>query len=92
MMELFATIFVIVVFVVSVFMVALFGESKPRCTEKVVSNELKSLDTRYYKIFDNLILPSDKGSDYTEIDHVVVSSFGIWCVETKFHKGSIYGG
>ena len=62
-----------------------------KLTEYRVSRTLQHLDPKTYVVFDNLVLPSRKGNPYTEIDHVVVSSYGIWCIETKSHKGNIYG-
>lgn len=44
---------------------------------------------RYYKLH-NVILPTERGT--TQIDHILVSKYGIFVVETKFMKGWIYGG
>ncbi|NCU37946.1 NERD domain-containing protein [Candidatus Saccharibacteria bacterium] len=70
--------------------------SKPRIPaykqcENRVSNALNNMDMKFYVVFDNLILQSNGNTSHTEIDHVVVSPFGIFCIETKSHKGSIYG-
>lgn len=45
--------------------------------------------SRYYK-FHDVILPTDRGT--TQIDHILVSRYGIFVVETKFMRGWIYGG
>lgn len=59
--------------------------------EQYVTQELLRLGENYF-IFQNVILPSAYTKmPYTEIDHIIVSPFGIFCVETKSHKGSIYG-
>lgn len=42
-----------------------------------------------YHGFHNIVIPGGKGT--TELDHVIVSSFGIFVVETKFWSGTIYG-
>lgn len=53
----------------------------------------KALHDKGYVIFGNLIIPSISGKiRSTQIDHVVISKNGIFCIETKSHKGSIYGG
>jgi len=39
--------------------------------------------------FDHLILPSKNGT--TQIDHLIVSGFGLFSVETKNKKGWIFG-
>ena len=47
--------------------------------------------SRYYVVLDDLMLPSDGNSTATQIDHLVVSNFGIFCIETKSYKGWIFG-
>ena len=63
-------------------------------TERVVEWELaKAFYQRGYIIFSNLIIPSvSKTIASTQIDHVIVSQYGIFCLETKSHQGNIYGG
>lgn len=63
-------------------------------TEAWVDTELsKRLDASKYLIFSDLIIPSvSEKIRSTQIDHVVVSVYGIFCLETKSHQGSIYGG
>jgi len=48
-----------------------------------------SLDSKVYKRFDDVILPSRNGT--TQIDHLHVSQFGLFIVETKNLKGWIFG-
>ncbi|GAA6768630.1 hypothetical protein AAFH68_45860 [Flavobacterium sp. CGRL1] len=57
--------------------------------EKTVSSILRFLDKSDYKIINNVILK--KGEVTSQIDHVVVSSFGIFVIETKNYKGWIIG-
>jgi hypothetical protein len=59
--------------------------------EAFVSRKLHELDPEHYNVLDNIILPSDGNTTSTQIDHIVVSTYGIFCIETKNHKGSIYG-
>jgi hypothetical protein len=44
------------------------------------------LSKRTYKQFHSIIIPGPNGT--TQIDHLVVSPFGIFIVETKNKKGS----
>ena len=37
------------------------------------------------------MIPSKGNINTTQIDHVVISNFGIFCVETKAHSGWIFG-
>jgi hypothetical protein len=48
-----------------------------------------SLDKTLYRRVHNAIVPSDTGT--TQIDHIVVSVFGIFVVETKNYNGLILG-
>ena len=43
------------------------------------------LDKKTYRLIRNVTLPTDDGS--TQIDHVIVSKYGIFVVETKNMKG-----
>ena len=63
-------------------------------TEIWVHHELnKRLSSGQYIIFSDLIIPSTSEKiRSTQIDHVIVSIYGIFCLETKSHQGSIYGG
>lgn len=59
--------------------------------EKFVSRKLFKLDSAYYKVLDDLLLPSDGNLNATQIDHIVISNYGIFCIETKSYKGWIFG-
>ena len=56
--------------------------------ELSLSSVLNSLPDCYH-ILDNILLKTKKGS--TQLDHVIVSPFGIFVIETKNHKGMIFG-
>lgn len=59
--------------------------------EKTVSRKLYSPDSTQYKSLNNLVLPSKGNTKVTQIDHVIVSNYGIFVVETKSYKGWIFG-
>lgn len=48
-----------------------------------------SLNDEIYRRYHNVIIPSNNGT--TQIDHIIVSKFGIFIVETKNMKGWIFG-
>ena len=48
-----------------------------------------SLDSGTYRRFHNVIIPSTNGT--TQIDHLLVSAYGLFIVETKNKKGWIFG-
>src|SRR6185437_8310419 len=62
-----------------------------RSGEKFVSRKLFTLNPAYYKVLDDLMLPSLGNLATTQIDHVVVSNYGIFVIETKSYKGWIFG-
>lgn len=62
---------------------------KGRLGENNVSNIFKRLSDEYFVIND-LLLKTSRGT--TQIDHVVISKYGIFVIETKNYTGWIYGG
>ncbi|GAA4650007.1 NERD domain-containing protein [Kistimonas scapharcae] len=58
--------------------------------ERLISFTLQLLlDRKQYHLINNVTLPTDDGS--TQIDHILVSRFGIFVIETKNMKGWIFG-
>ena len=43
------------------------------------------------EIFKNVVLPSNGNTPHTEIDEVIVTPYGIFCIEEKAHQGIIFG-
>lgn len=59
--------------------------------EKFVTKKLLQLDKTHYMVLNDLLLPSYGNLSTTQIDHVVVSNYGIFCIETKAYSGWIFG-
>ena len=59
--------------------------------ERFVKRKLLELDPAHYVILNDLMLPSNGSLKTTQIDHVVVSNFGIFVIETKSFSGWIFG-
>ncbi|MDP2417341.1 MAG: NERD domain-containing protein, partial [Hydrogenophaga sp.] len=58
--------------------------------EFAVNSSVKLLlDKEKYHLIKNVTLPTEDGS--TQIDHIIVSEFGVFVVETKNMKGWIFG-
>ncbi|MBR6282985.1 MAG: NERD domain-containing protein [Muribaculaceae bacterium] len=53
-----------------------------------VHNILSHLSDEYH-ILDDVVLKTERGT--TQIDHIVVSKYGIFAIETKNYRGEIYG-
>ena len=56
--------------------------------EDITHNILMQLPEEYL-IMDDIMLKTDRGT--TQIDHIVVSKYGVFAIETKNYRGEIYG-
>jgi len=74
----------LIAFLKSPFMKGMFGEFQVNLAAKFF------LDKKIYTLFKNVTLPTEDGS--TQIDHVIVSRYGVFVIETKNMKGWIFGG
>lgn len=82
-----AIILAVIVLIISIWL----RRSKGRIGEHRVAHILSKLPKDRYQVINNLLLRTSSGST-TQIDHVVISQYGIFVIETKFYKGWIYGG
>jgi hypothetical protein len=57
--------------------------------ESRVRKQLKRLPVLNYKVLNNVMIKAKKGT--SQIDHIVISPFGIFVIETKNYKGWIHG-
>jgi hypothetical protein len=64
---------------------------KGRLGEWMVNRGLRRLDPSRYRHFDDIYLPHPAEAGTTQIDHAVVSPFGIFVIETKNYRGWIFG-
>ena len=76
-------LFLLIAFLKSSFMKGVFGEFLVNLAAKFF------LDKRIYTLFKNVTLPTEDGT--TQIDHVIVSRYGVFVIETKNMKGWIFG-
>lgn len=60
--------------------------------ESNVNRGLRRLDPGRYRLFHDLYFPRPDGRGSTQIDHIVVSPFGVFVIETKNYQGWIFGG
>ena len=88
-MQFAAFIIIIVVIILFVFIARYDSTSqKGKRGEMRVSSILSRLPEEY-TILDDLVFRTEKGT--TQIDHVVVSKYGVFAIETKNYRGEIYG-
>lgn len=78
------------IFVVAGAFTAYFNSPKRKGKrgEKHVGEELEGLSSEYV-VLNDVVLRTNRGT--TQIDHIVVSPYGIFGIETKNYRGEIYG-
>lgn len=85
-------VWIIAMFVISIIIAVVRPMIKGKVGEAAVSLLLKQLASDKYKIVNDVILSSEGGNtSTTQIDHIVVSVYGIFSIETKNYKGWICG-
>ena len=85
------TAIISILLIVSLLVLAIiWRRSKGKRGEKHVAAFLSFLPKKEYKVINDLLLQT--GGHSIQIDHVVISIYGIFVIETKYYKGWIYGG
>ncbi|MBQ9561435.1 MAG: NERD domain-containing protein [Prevotella sp.] len=87
---------IILIIIASLFIVGLMvflwwynsPQHKGKIGEKRVHDILMQLSDEY-NVFDDVVLTTNRGT--TQIDHIVVSKYGVLAIETKNYRGDIYG-
>jgi len=88
---LFWVIVIVVLIIVKVWYERNYARLKGQRGERFIAGKLSQLDANYYKVLNDLLIPSRGNSATTQIDHIVVSNYGIFCIETKDYDGWIFG-
>lgn len=76
--------------VILIFAILLLWKGKGWLGERNVSRKLSWLPSEEYHVMNDIMLPTSYGT--TQIDHIVVSIYGVFVIETKNYKGIISGG
>lgn len=84
-----AIICLIVFFALAIFIKLKMPTWKGKYSEKLVHKKMLQLPDEY-TIFNDFLFESNGHS--TQIDHIVVSPYGVFVIETKGYKGWILGG
>lgn len=63
-------------------------KQKGKRGEAKVHDILLQLSEEYH-VLDDVVLRTERGT--TQIDHIVVSKYGVFAIETKNYRGEIYG-
>lgn len=82
-------LFLVIFIVIVVLLLRLVFPPKGKAGEMQVAKILSRLPHDQYMVINDLLVANN--GQTTQIDHVVVSEFGIFIIETKFYQGVIYG-
>ncbi len=82
-------VFIIVIIVINIVISKSLYRIKGKIGEYIVAGILKSLPAEDYIVFNDVTIKSR--SCTSQIDHLVISAFGIFVIETKCYKGWIFG-
>lgn len=80
----------IIFFAFSIFMAKTMPGRRGRAGENKVSRILSKLPYIQYRVINDVLLKTSHGT--IQIDHVVLSEYGIFVIETKNYSGWILGG
>ncbi len=89
-MIIFIIVAAILFFSFSTFMAITMPGRRGRAGENKVSKILSKLPYIQYRVINDILIKTSHGS--TQIDHVVLSEYGIFVIETKNYTGWILGG
>lgn len=65
------------------------NKKKGRIGEKAICKILKKLPVKEYLVLNDVLLKTKNGT--VQIDHIVLSEYGIFVIETKNYSGLIFG-
>lgn len=80
---------VIIITLLYIFLSRFFIKTKGELGERRVAKLLRKLPEDEYIVLNDLLFRNDQYT--TQIDHIVISIYGIFIIETKNYKGWIYG-
>jgi hypothetical protein len=80
---------IIILFILFVLLTIFSAKIKGFIGEKTVAVILSRLDSESYQVINDLTIETDKGT--SQMDHVIISKYGVFVIETKNYKGWIFG-
>lgn len=85
--------FLFVITIMILIVIVVYKLSSPKFKgsigESIVARKLGKLNDDEFKVFNNVLLRT--GSGLSQIDHIVISIYGIFVIETKNYSGWIHG-
>ena len=81
--------FIIILFVIFIAYGYYLPQIKGIIGESRVSRKLENLNHEEFKVLNDVLLNTSNG--FSQIDHIVISIYGIFVIETKNYTGWIHG-
>lgn len=81
-------IFLIVIYTTIFLLQQYMPKYKGKVGEKIVAEDLEKIDG--YKHIINNVMINDNGKS-RQIDHIAITEYGVFVIETKNYAGTIYG-
>ena len=82
-----------ILFVIIIVLIVVYRLNSPKYKgaigESRVARQLDKLKDKEYKVFNDVLIRTGRGS--SQIDHIVISIYGIFVIETKNYSGWIHG-
>jgi len=80
---------IVIIFILFVYLLST-PKTKGAIGELRIAGKLNNLQYEEYRVFNDVLISTGRGS--TQIDHLVISIYGIFVIETKNYSGWIHGG
>ena len=81
-----------ILFVIVIVLIVVYRLNSPKYKgaigESRVARQLDKLKDEEYKVFNDVLIRTGRGS--SQIDHIVISIYGIFVIETKNYSGWIH--
>ena len=82
-------VLIVIMLIIYILLRIFYSKFRGSMGEYWVKKELEQLPKEEYIVFNDIMIEDDKGSH--QIDHIVVSKFGIFVIEMKNYYGMIFG-
>lgn len=69
-----------------------WAKRKGELGEYKINIQLDQFPKNYKHISDLMIINSKSSTGYSQIDHIIMTPYGLFVIETKNYQGTIYGG
>lgn len=84
-------VFLIIVLLFIIWRIYVIFVGKGKIGELVASAVLARLPKEDFAVYNNVLINTDEEGHTSQIDHLVISIYGIFVIETKNYSGYIYG-